>query len=237
MKRIASTKKGSRARPARTEKVIVYIDGFNLYFGLKSRGWARFLWLDLNKMAQSLLKSNQTLVRVKYFTSRIRLPHDKSARQNTFLEVLETLPNLDIFYGNYQINKRTCRNCGAIDHVKNEKMTDVNIATEMLTDAFLGKFDTALLISADGDLTTPVKLYSNQRWQAYHCGLSAGPSIFYIRKCRNRAHVLGTTTPYQFSIPPPSPKSQWFYLKSSCCLADLIPFRHRLCPNQRESSN
>jgi uncharacterized LabA/DUF88 family protein len=36
-------------------------------------------------------------------------------------------------------------------------MTDVNIATEMLADAFLGKFDTALLISADGDLTTPVK--------------------------------------------------------------------------------
>src|SRR5260370_41036745 len=36
-------------------------------------------------------------------------------------------------------------------------MTDVNIATEMLTDAFLGKFDAALLISADGDLTTPVK--------------------------------------------------------------------------------
>jgi uncharacterized LabA/DUF88 family protein len=157
MKRPVSTKKGTRERPERAEKVIVYIDGFNLYFGPKSRRWARFLWLDLNKMAQSLLKSNQTLVRVKYFTSRIRLPHDKAARQNTFLEALETLPNLDIFYGNYQINKRTCRNCGSIDRVKNEKMTDVNIATEMLTDAFLGKFDTALLISGDGDLTTPVK--------------------------------------------------------------------------------
>lgn len=157
MKRALSTQKAPSARRARAEKVIVYIDGFNLYFGLKSRGWARFLWLDLNKMCQSLVKSNQTLVRVKYFTSRIRLPHDKAARQNTFLEALETLPNLDIFYGNYQINKRTCRNCGGIDHIPNEKMTDVNIATEMLTDAFLGNFDTALLISADGDLRTPVE--------------------------------------------------------------------------------
>jgi uncharacterized LabA/DUF88 family protein len=146
-----------KARPKRAEKVIVYIDGFNLYFGLKSRGWQRFLWLDLSKMSQSLLKPNQTLVRVKYFTSRIRLPHDKAIRQNTFLEALETLPNVDIFYGNYQINKRTCRNRGAIDRVKSEKMTDVNIATEMLTDAFQNKFDTALLISGDGDLTTPVK--------------------------------------------------------------------------------
>jgi uncharacterized LabA/DUF88 family protein len=108
-------------------------------------------------MCQSLLKPNQALVAVKYFTSRIRLPHDKAARQNTFLEALETLPNLQIFYGNYQINRRTCRNCGAIDHVRNEKMTDVNIAAEMFTDAFLGEFDTALLISADGDLRTPVQ--------------------------------------------------------------------------------
>jgi uncharacterized LabA/DUF88 family protein len=139
------------------ENVIVYVDGFNLYFGIKSSGWARYLWLDLNKLCKGLLKPNQTLVRVKYFTSRIRLPHDKAVRQNTFLEALQTLPDLDMFYGNYQINKKSCTNCGAISHIRNEKMTDVNIATEMLTDAFQDKFDTAILISADGDLTTPVE--------------------------------------------------------------------------------
>jgi uncharacterized LabA/DUF88 family protein len=140
-----------------TEKVIVYVDGFNLYFGIKSKGWARYLWLDLHTMSKGLLTRNQTLMRVKYFTSRIRLPHDKAVRQNTFLEALQTLPDLDIFYGNYQINKRSCKNCGTVSHIRNEKMTDVNIATEMLTDAFLNRFDTALLISADGDLTTPVE--------------------------------------------------------------------------------
>jgi len=35
-------------------------------------------------------------------------------------------------------------------------MTDVNIAMELLVDAHLDKYDTALLISADGDLTRPV---------------------------------------------------------------------------------
>lgn len=112
-------------------------------------------------MAKSLLKPNQTLVRVKYFTSRIRLPHDKASRQNAFLEALQTLPEVDIFYGNYQINKKSCPNCGAINHIPNEKMTDVNIAAEMLTDAFQDKFDTALLVSADGDLTTPVERIAN----------------------------------------------------------------------------
>ncbi len=36
-------------------------------------------------------------------------------------------------------------------------MTDVNIATEMLTDAFEDKFDTAILISADSDLVPPIR--------------------------------------------------------------------------------
>ena len=28
-------------------RVVTYIDGFNLYFGLRSQGWERFLWLDV----------------------------------------------------------------------------------------------------------------------------------------------------------------------------------------------
>jgi uncharacterized LabA/DUF88 family protein len=37
-----------------------------------------------------------------------------------------------------------------------EKMTDVNIAIELLVDAQQDNFDTALLVSADSDLTGPV---------------------------------------------------------------------------------
>ena len=46
-------------------------------------------------------------------------------------------------------------------------MTDVNIAVELLGDAYEDKFDTALLISADSDLTTPIEkvrqLFSQKR--------------------------------------------------------------------------
>ena len=28
------------------ERVNVYIDGYNLYYGLKSKEWRRYLWLD-----------------------------------------------------------------------------------------------------------------------------------------------------------------------------------------------
>ena len=52
-------------------RVIAYIDGFNLYYGLKSKGWNSLLWIDLNRLIQRLLKNNQELVEIKYFTSSI----------------------------------------------------------------------------------------------------------------------------------------------------------------------
>jgi len=107
-------------------------------------------------MGQSLLHSDQTLVCVKYFTSRVSSNPDKVARQNTYIEALETLDNVRIFYGKYQSCPRRCTACGATDWVPGEKMTDVNIAVEMLKDAFQDSFDVAMLTSADSDLVAPV---------------------------------------------------------------------------------
>ena len=53
------------------DRVIVYIDGFNLYFGLKSKGWRRYFWLNPQKLIENLLKPGQKLVFTKYFTARV----------------------------------------------------------------------------------------------------------------------------------------------------------------------
>jgi hypothetical protein len=104
-----------------------------------------------------LLKNNQELACTKYFTSRISGPPDKVKRQGTFIEALETLDDFQIFYGHYLTNTIECNRCGELFPKPNEKMTDVNIAVEMLTDAFLDHFDTAILVSADSDLVAPLK--------------------------------------------------------------------------------
>ena len=51
-------------------KTIVYIDGFNLYYGLL-RG-TRNMWLDLERFAQSLLTDQHSIIELKYFTARVR---------------------------------------------------------------------------------------------------------------------------------------------------------------------
>jgi len=41
-------------------------------------------------------------------------------------------------------------------------MSDVNIASELLRDAFLNRFDTALIVSADADLQPPINIIKEE---------------------------------------------------------------------------
>ena len=138
-------------------RLVAYIDGFNLYFGLKDKGWRRYYWLNIQNLCFNLLKFNQFLEGTKYFTARITDPPDKRKRQSTYIEALSTLNNFEIYYGKYQLNSWKCNRCHSSIDVPNEKMTDVNIAVELLTDAFQNKFDVALVLSADSDLIAPIK--------------------------------------------------------------------------------
>lgn len=147
------------------ERVIVYVDGFNLYYGLKSRKWRRYYWLDLRRLAERLLRPGQQLETVHYFTTRVvGEPNDpgKPTRQNSYLEALGTLKNLEIHYGYFLQKEQTCYRCGAMFRTHEEKMTDVNIAVQLLTDAHADRFDAAMIVSADSDLTGPVVNVRNE---------------------------------------------------------------------------
>jgi len=143
-----------------TERVIAYVDGFNLYYGLRVQGWQRFYWLNIRRLIEVLLKPNQRLISTKYFTSRVSSTPsdpDKNRRQVAYLDALRTIPDFRIIYGHYLHNQQKCRKCGATWVVPDEKMTDVNIATELMVDAFQDSLDTALVVSADSDLSGPIE--------------------------------------------------------------------------------
>ncbi len=152
------------------ERVIAYVDGFNLYFGMKSKGWQRYYWLNIPSLARKLLKPDQRLICTKYFTSRvIPIPSSKGKdkRQQTYLEALGTLSSLKIFYGHYLGKPICCKKCGFCWYTHEEKMTDVNIAVELMVDAFQKNCDTALIISGDSDLAGAImatrRLFSDRR--------------------------------------------------------------------------
>ena len=150
-------------------RVVVYIDGFNLYFGLRDSGLRHCYWLNVAQLARNLLRPGQDLVFTKYFTARIsggmaadppnkrRAMDAKRKRQSDFIEALGTLQDFQTYEGHYLAKPVTCRRCGSTWRTHEEKMTDVQIATELLVDAFDDMFDTALIVSADGDLVPPIR--------------------------------------------------------------------------------
>ena len=140
----------------KSERVIAYIDGFNLYFGIKELN-KRYYWLDINAVCKRLLRGNQHLVCVKYFTSRIKGPDDKRKRQSTFIDALKTIPDIQVFYGKYQFKPNKCKKCDYVNQIPEEKMTDVQLAVEMVSDAHQNNYDTALLITGDIDLVPSIE--------------------------------------------------------------------------------
>lgn len=149
------------------KKTIVYVDGFNLYYGcLKG---TPYRWLDLLKLSRLLLPAHD-IVQIKYFTalvtSRPTNP-DQAMRQQAYLRALQTIPNLQIIYGHFLSHEimmplappRT----GQVKVIKTEeKGSDVNIAVHLVSDAFRNAFDAAAIVSNDSDLLPPIKFVKEE---------------------------------------------------------------------------
>jgi uncharacterized LabA/DUF88 family protein len=139
------------------DRVIAYIDGFNLYFGLRADRGRKYLWLDLQALIDSLLLPGQELREIKYFTARLRDDPDGGRRQATYLEALEShCRKVTRIEGRFQEKNRSCGDCGARWVSYEEKETDVNISVALIEDAVRDLYDTALLVSGDTDLRPAV---------------------------------------------------------------------------------
>lgn len=138
-------------------RVVAYVDGFNLYLGLKTGYGRRYHWLDLQALAASLILPGQELQQVRYFTARVKNAPDGAQRQSTYLDALSVhCQHVYLVQGRFQEKPRVCNSCGATWTGYEEKETDVNIATALIEDAVEDRYDTAILISGDSDLRPAV---------------------------------------------------------------------------------
>jgi uncharacterized LabA/DUF88 family protein len=144
---------------------IVYVDGFNLYYGALKRSSLK--WLNLDAFARSLLPQEDIKL-VRYFTARVSGKIDAGApgRQNTYLRALGSVPTIEIHFGNFLSNttrmplsKPRPNGARTVEVIKTEeKGSDVNLASHMLWDAFAGRCDTQVLVSNDSDFCEPLRI-------------------------------------------------------------------------------
>lgn len=183
--------------------LIVYVDGFNLYHGLKDKFGRRLLWLDLVELSRSL-RPRSALLQVRYFTAPVLDNPHAASRQGRYQQALiaNSAGLVDIVQGRYQKKTMSCRGCGSSWTHYEEKETDVNIATAVVADAAAGKADTALIVSADSDLVPAVK-----------AARAVNPSLFMaaafppkrysaeLKKLMPKSFPIGTTKLTQSQLP------------------------------------
>lgn len=152
------------------DRAYVYIDGFNLYYG--SVKGTPFRWLDVAQMCRKLLPRANILA-FKYFTAIVGArPGDpgKPVRQNAYLRALRSIPNLEVILGRFLTHTVTLPLArprpreGRFASVlrTEEKGSDVNLACHLLNDAYLDRYDLAVLVTNDSDLLEAIRIVTTQ---------------------------------------------------------------------------
>lgn len=139
------------------KRVITYIDGFNLYHAVDDLKDQSLKWLDLWALSESLLRQNETLKAVNYFSAFATWLSAPYARHRTYVAALQAR-GVTTIMGKFKQKPRSCRACGAKWMGHEEKETDVHIAVRLVADALLNDFERAIVISADSDLAPALRV-------------------------------------------------------------------------------
>ncbi len=139
----------------------VFVDGYNFYYWIKNSPALHLsqTWCDFSKLATDhLLEEPFRLEKIQYFTA---LVHDvaletspgEGRRQEVWIEALKTIKCLAIIYGRHRPEK---------NRLRKEKLTDVNIAVELVLGAVQHGYDKAILLSGDTDLIPAVRAITSR---------------------------------------------------------------------------
>lgn len=138
-------------------RVIVYIDGFNLYHAIDDLRRPSLKWLDLWALAESLLREGETVKAVKYFSAYATWMPRQYARHRDYVAAL-VAKGVIAHMAQFKEKPRKCRSCGARWIGHEEKETDVQIAVHMVADAIKGEAERLIVISADTDLAPAIRM-------------------------------------------------------------------------------
>lgn len=148
-------------------RTVVYVDGYNLYYGLLRKTTLK--WLDLFALFRDhVLDREVELIEVRYYTAPVlgRMCDDQESpqRQRQYLQALRKMypTQITIIEGKIVATTPFQRLVTAIAEAPglqkvqvyafNEKKTDVNLAADLIAGAWTGAYEQAVVCSNDTDL-------------------------------------------------------------------------------------
>ncbi|MCK5688891.1 NYN domain-containing protein [Myxococcota bacterium] len=142
----------------KTERVAVFVDGFNLYHAIADLKKPHLKWANLWKLAASYApQEHQQIVAVYYFSAFATWLPEPYGRHRLYVKALKAIGATTVM-GKFKEKDRSCRKCKAKWKAHEEKETDVNLALWLLNEARKDSYDHAFLISNDSDLAPAVRM-------------------------------------------------------------------------------
>jgi len=128
---------------------MIFIDGSNFYHGLR-RNISK-VDVDFSKLAAAI-SGNRRFVRMHYYNAPLdqKADPEKYRKQQKFFEKLRNTPNLKLVLARLQ---RRLIEGTPVYVVKGD---DIHLATDMIVLATKNAYDTAVLVSGDGDFVPAV---------------------------------------------------------------------------------
>ena len=171
------------------KRIIVYIDGLNLFYFLRNHH-PHLMQLDVFRLVENLLGGDYEIVRINYYTAEV-VGAKQRRSQAAYLAALRKHPKIKIHLGEFKIvtkegilidsaGKPISSSTVRIK-VREEKETDVNMASHIVWNVAAGECDAVAVLTNDSDFTEslrlvkeeakkPVWLISPTIWDSGHLG-------------------------------------------------------------------
>lgn len=140
------------------ERVICFVDGFNLYHSINNLKMPHLKWVNPIKLASVFIRpKSQQLTAVYYFSAYADWLPDSRKRHVQYVKAI-TAAGAKPVMGRFKEKDRQCKKCNLQWKGHEEKETDVNIALAMLELAYKNEYDHAFLISNDSDMVPAINM-------------------------------------------------------------------------------
>ena len=133
----------------KTDRVMIFIDGSNLYHSLKN--FFKRADIDVGKFCNKLLDKRR-LIRIYYYNARVgqKEEPERYRDQQNFFAGITAIPYCELRLGRLVYNNWP-------SSPPYEKGVDILLSTDMITHSFKNNYDVAILVAGDNDFVGAIQ--------------------------------------------------------------------------------
>ena len=166
------------------ERVMIFIDGSNLYYSLKSLNIDK---IDFEKLL-CLLKKDNLLISTFYYNAPLNIKINPKTywEQQKFFNELRKIPDFNVVLCKLRKHKR--KNGDFVFDVKGD---DVHLAVDLVSGAYENLYDIAIIVSGDEDFVPAIKKVKKLGKKVINAYFKSTSSTTLKKTCNNYIYMNG----------------------------------------------